>query len=282
MMEVKETGNIKGQIKEKMARYYQEYYLETLSLPDWESRVAWRLEQEEAVEEERILRVQQLLNLDLSGKKVLVVGIGTGGTLKYLQSMGADVYGIDPDAEALDVVHLRCGLYGLSPDKFTQDVAEELPYEDNTFDFIYCWSVLEHVDSFERTLLEMIRVVKKDACIYIQSADYRHILEGHYKLPMVPKFVPGSRMLTMIWLRLRRKNPDFYKRQVNYVGFEDVRRILINQEVTFMRVFRNMPKRLRDPRQRSGWVDLLKFWMYELFGIRHVFEIFIIKNSYRQ
>lgn len=48
------------------------------------------------------------------------------------------------------------------------------PFEDNTFDTIYCYSVLEHVDRVMQTMAELHRILKPGGKIEIGLPHYSH------------------------------------------------------------------------------------------------------------
>ena len=110
-----------------------------------------------------IRRVRALLeHLDAhAGHKVLEVGVGAGNILEKIQ--GCDLYGIDISDYILEKAKARLG------DRATIIKAdgEELPFEDNTFDRVYCSEVLEHVINPHQVVAEMRRVAKDDAVVVI-------------------------------------------------------------------------------------------------------------------
>lgn len=73
--------------------------------------------------------------------KILDIGCGSGETLAQLKSIGWDVYGLDVDAEAIQVAHKR-GLKNVSLGSY-EDMQK---YPDNFFDAIRFYHVIEHLD----------------------------------------------------------------------------------------------------------------------------------------
>jgi ubiquinone/menaquinone biosynthesis C-methylase UbiE len=51
--------------------------------------------------------------------------------------------------------------------KFNNGSLNLLEFNDNTFDIIYCISVLEHTDNYEKILLEFKRVIKNDGLLIL-------------------------------------------------------------------------------------------------------------------
>ena len=85
--------------------------------------------------------------------RILDVGCGTGANLLMLSQYG-DAEGVDVSEDALAFCRER----GL--DQVRQGAGEELPYDDNTFDLVTAFDVVEHMDDDLAGLREMFRVLR--------------------------------------------------------------------------------------------------------------------------
>jgi len=85
--------------------------------------------------------------------RILDVGCGTGANLLMLSKYG-DAEGVDVSEDALAFCRER----GLENVKL--GAAEELPYEDGTFDLVTALDVVEHLDDDLAGLREMRRVLR--------------------------------------------------------------------------------------------------------------------------
>ncbi len=85
--------------------------------------------------------------------KILDVGCGTGANLEMLKQFG-ESEGVDVSDDALEF----CKKKGL---KVHKGLAEELPFEDESFDVVTALDVVEHLDDDVAGLKEMHRVLKK-------------------------------------------------------------------------------------------------------------------------
>lgn len=85
--------------------------------------------------------------------KILDVGCGTGANLEMLKQFG-EAEGVDVSDDALEFCH-RKGL------KVHKGLAEELPFEDESFEVVTALDVVEHLDDDVAGLREMYRVLKK-------------------------------------------------------------------------------------------------------------------------
>lgn len=92
--------------------------------------------------------------------KILDVGCGTGANLVMLGEFG-EAHGIDVSQDALSFCRER----GL--DRVRHGAAEELPYEDGTFDLVTALDVVEHLDDDAAGLREFRRVLRPDGRILL-------------------------------------------------------------------------------------------------------------------
>jgi SAM-dependent methyltransferase len=92
--------------------------------------------------------------------KILDVGCGTGANLVMLGEFG-EAHGIDVSHDALSFCRER----GL--ENVRHGAAEELPYEDGTFDLVTALDVVEHLDDDAAGLREFRRVLRPDGRILL-------------------------------------------------------------------------------------------------------------------
>lgn len=85
--------------------------------------------------------------------RILDVGCGTGANLLMLSRYG-EAEGVDISEDALAFCRER----GL--DHVRQGAGEELPYDENTFDLVTAFDVVEHMDDDLAGLREMYRVLR--------------------------------------------------------------------------------------------------------------------------
>ena len=95
----------------------------------------------------------------VADRDVLEIGCGMGTHTELLATGGARVSAIDLTPRAVELTRRRCALRGLSADVREGD-AEQLPFEDESFDLVWSWGVLHHSSSFERCLAEATRVLR--------------------------------------------------------------------------------------------------------------------------
>lgn len=92
-------------------------------------------------------------NLETDRARILDVGCGTGANLEMLKSFGS-AEGVDVSHEALAFCRER-GLENVRHGK-----AEQLPFEDNSFDLVTALDVLEHLNDDAAGLGEIGRILR--------------------------------------------------------------------------------------------------------------------------
>jgi ubiquinone/menaquinone biosynthesis C-methylase UbiE len=97
----------------------------------------------------------------IKGKKVLEIGCGMGFHSEILAYYCDEYTGIDLTEEAISTSKKRFELKSLQGDLIIAD-AENLPFEENCFDFIWSWGVIHHSSRTGRCIKEISRVLKKD------------------------------------------------------------------------------------------------------------------------
>jgi tellurite methyltransferase len=107
--------------------------------------------------------------------KILDVGCGGGRNLIYFLQHGYDVYGIDPNPEAIAAVQeLSIALTGEDKaSNFQVGFAETMPYTNHNFDLVICSAVLHFAQSpehFEAMLTKMWQAIKPGGYLFARLA----------------------------------------------------------------------------------------------------------------
>ena len=121
----------------------------------------------------RSLEIQLMLDLlrPNKGESILDVGCGGGASILPLLDYGFQWTGIDPSPYMLDLaakyLHNRADLH--------RGMAEDMPFDDNSFNHAILVSALEFVDDPQKALAEAFRVAKDRVFLGILN---RYALEG--------------------------------------------------------------------------------------------------------
>jgi ubiquinone/menaquinone biosynthesis C-methylase UbiE len=89
-------------------------------------------------------------------ERILDIGCGTGRHLQMFREMGLDITGVDASRHMLELARKRLGPGAA----LHEGVAEDLPFEDNTFNLATLITTLEFVDDAQRAIEEACRVAK--------------------------------------------------------------------------------------------------------------------------
>lgn len=137
----------------------------------------------------------------MRGKKVLDVGCGAGVDLLRFAKGGAIVTGIDISSSAIALAKQNAAYQGLEADLRVAD-AEQMPFEDETFDLVFAHGVIQYSGSTQRVIDECRRVLRKDGEAIFQAYNRHSWLNALSKLmrvglehegaPVLRKFTPGE------------------------------------------------------------------------------------------
>ena len=116
-------------------------------------------------------RIDRLLDLS-KGQKVLEIGCGQGHLTKRLADRGVDIVGIDANPNAPDIAN---------SDRVVFMYAEDLEYDDNSFDTIVAVHSIEHIPALDDALAEMARVLRPGGrALFVYPAEP---IMGLYAIP---------------------------------------------------------------------------------------------------
>lgn len=212
--------------KQKMIAYYTKYYRDDCSLRDWEKRVQNRLN-EESWDRDRLAKLSDFYGFSFHNKKHCIIGAGTAGLASVLRTdYASEVYGVEPSDEEFEIIRERCQMLGINPDNFKKEYGEKVSFETSSFDFVHSVTVLEHVESIEKCIDEMIRIAKVGGYIYIDTPNYSFPYEPHYKI-VFPTFLP--KIFGAIFLKLLGKSARFLG-TINYITPRHIDKILAKRD----------------------------------------------------
>jgi ubiquinone/menaquinone biosynthesis C-methylase UbiE len=96
---------------------------------------------------------------NIKGKDVLEIGFGVGTDHLNLARRGGKMHGIDLTPKHHEITRERLFLYGFESNLIIED-AEKLPYENESFDFVYSFGVVHHTPDTKKAIAEIYRVLK--------------------------------------------------------------------------------------------------------------------------
>jgi len=114
--------------------------------------------------------------IDLKNKKVLELGAGMGGYSRIFKKSSKEL-----------IINDISKPYALKLDpslKFKQfNVTRKFPFKDNSFDFVFACSLIEHVEKPDKMIKEIGRVLKPRGMLYLSFPPFYSPIGGHYFKP---------------------------------------------------------------------------------------------------
>jgi SAM-dependent methyltransferase len=98
--------------------------------------------------------------LNVSGKRVLEIGLGQGADSESLIRRGARWSGVDLTGESVERVRTRLTVRDLPFDDLKQGSVLDLPFEDDSFEMVFSHGVLHHVPEVRQAEKEIHRVLR--------------------------------------------------------------------------------------------------------------------------
>jgi 2-polyprenyl-6-hydroxyphenyl methylase/3-demethylubiquinone-9 3-methyltransferase len=101
-------------------------------------------------------------------KKALDVGCGGGFLSEELAKTGLDVTGVDPSEKTIRIAREHAISNNLNIG-YKESYGEKLPFDDSTFDMVFCCDVLEHVNDINKVVSEISRVLRKGGLFFFDT-----------------------------------------------------------------------------------------------------------------
>jgi ubiquinone/menaquinone biosynthesis C-methylase UbiE len=173
------SSNIKGQIQ----RFWQKSPCDSWFTNEPRGTVAFY----RSLDEHRYKvhpRLQSAVDFEKTrGLRVLEIGCGCGSEAERFVRAGAHYTAVDLTNAALTITRRRFHLANLEG-KFVQGDAENLPFPDGSFDFVYSHGVLHHTPDTPRTIRDVHRVLSPGGRAVIMLY-YRDSFNYHVNLGIV-------------------------------------------------------------------------------------------------
>jgi len=149
----------------------------------------------------------RFINFLESDRSILDIGCGPGFWVRQFSRMGLQVSCCDISTTAVKLTKKSLELYGLKAD-VKEGNAENLPYQDESFDYINCQGVIHHTPNTEKCIAEFFRVLKPDGLVSFSVYHRNFILRS----PMLLKII--SAIFTR-WVDLKGRGREVIMRESN-------------------------------------------------------------------
>ncbi len=168
-------------------------------------------------------------------KKILDVGFGNGGICIAFNQAGAVMSGLDVDQALKDIADRHVASHGAHVDLRIYD-GTNFPYDDDSFDAVVSFSVLEHVTDAEKVISEMLRVLKPGGRILLTLPNKYYPKETHTLLYGV-SYLPHN--LANAYIRLFDRSP-LEDDNLHFYSYFDIVYILKKTGVPYELVYKDM------------------------------------------
>ena len=169
---------------------------------DLETALA-RIPEAEAFLDRQLKRIDAFFPLRPPAR-VLDVGAAQGVTLTAMAKRGFQAVGVEPWAPAIEVSHQLAHACGVQLD-IRPGVAESLPFEDESVDFVNAYSVLEHVDDPDLALREAFRVLRRPGAFLFSTVSAISPFQAEIaSFPLFPWYPPPLQRRIMTWATEKR------------------------------------------------------------------------------
>jgi len=112
-----------------------------------------------------------LLNeLQITNKKILDVGIGTGRNSEILLLEGGIVEGIDISKGMINKAKEKLNSQKIN--FIVADAGKNIPFKDASFDVVVCFRVLKYIPTWRGTVKEISRVLMKNGIFILEIANF--------------------------------------------------------------------------------------------------------------
>lgn len=143
------------------SNYYKEYYhLERLHW--WFKARSYILESQ----------IQKRIITENRKLKILNVGVATGATTKMLENFG-EVVSVEYDNECCQFLKNQLNIEAIEAS------LTDLPFDDNTFDLVCAFDVIEHIEDDDKAVMEINRVLKIGGNFVITVPAYNFLWSNH-------------------------------------------------------------------------------------------------------
>ncbi len=130
--------------------------------------------------------MQSMLS-DLTGKRVLMLGCGTGEESRLLKEVGAtDIVGIDLSKESIKLAKSTYPDY-----EFIVGDMHKLPFEDESFDFVYSSLAIHYSNEPATVYKEIYRILKKDGKLLFSVGHPLRWAGEHFNIDGIDYIVTG-------------------------------------------------------------------------------------------
>src|SRR6266852_3599118 len=127
---------------------------------------------------------ENLRKVDFRGKRILEIGLGQGCEAQKIIQAGGIYNGIDITAESVRRVKTRCRLFSLPYESIQVMNAENIDFDDESFDVVFTHGVIHHSPRIDQIIREVHRVLRNRGQV-IAMVYHRNSLNYQFSIRMI-------------------------------------------------------------------------------------------------
>jgi len=141
-------------------------------------------------------RMLEILKPKIKSKNahILEIGVGYGGTLNMLRSLGyKNLYGIEPSEKWWNFGREKLGL-NIALNTAEKMVNDPLIRQGAPYDIVYSWHVLEHIYDIGKAMSNIYQIIKPGGSLFlgVPQIKQEHLIKLVHFLPHIHNFTPFS------------------------------------------------------------------------------------------
>ena len=139
------------------------------------------------------------LILQRGAMRILDLGCGPGTLIFRALESGHDAIGLDIDDGKIALARAWASQRGLPQDWAERVIiadGADMPFDNETFDLVSSYHVVEHIEDLPSVLHEAVRVTKKGGWLELRAPDYRMSFDTHYSMAW-PRCMPPKQ--SRVW-----------------------------------------------------------------------------------
>ncbi len=121
----------------------------------------------------------------LQGKRLLLLGCGSGQIVSHTAASGAKVIGVEPDEGLLAVARRHCSAAGLNVEMYQRDFAELASVRADTVDMVLSVLELAGVADLSRVFRQVHRVMRPESPLIISLPHPTRVVASGATLPLI-------------------------------------------------------------------------------------------------
>ena len=162
------------------------------------------LEMQQHYNRVKIARIRRVASHLPQKPRMLELGCSSGGSVIAWQRLDCECVGLEPSDVAIENSSILALKLGVTL-QIKQGGAEQIPFENEEFDFVNAQSVVEHVQDIDRSIAEIYRVLRPGGVFWFNTASSMCPIQAEIrKFPLFGWYPDPIKQRIMMWAKFNR------------------------------------------------------------------------------